>query len=279
MFKKLSFFLYSILYLFNNLIMKIFKRSFILWFSEFIEKDSYHVKYLFNNKVKFFVPNNLVKWRFDTLLNKEPETIDWINNFRLKKFIFWDIGANIGQYSIYCAIKHKDCNVVSFEPSTNNLRILSRNISVNDLSTRIKIFPGALTNKKNKFLQLKESSFVEGSAHNNFGEFSNGHMTYTTFGTSINDIIHNNILSIPNYIKIDVDGIENLIIEGGDNVLSNNEIKEISVEINEDEKKKYENIYSLMKNNNFKLLQKRHNKNFHFKGNLKTFNFIFQKIN
>ena len=40
---------------------------------------------------------------------------------------------NIGLYSIYAALRHKNIEVISFEPSTNNLRILSRNISINNL--------------------------------------------------------------------------------------------------------------------------------------------------
>ena len=71
-------------------------------------------------------------------------TIEWINNFKKdyknksKDIIFWDIGSNIGLFSLYAAKIHKNCKVYSFEPSTSNLRILSRNIDINDLSERIK---------------------------------------------------------------------------------------------------------------------------------------------
>ena len=69
-----------------------------------------------------------------SFFTKEPETLDWINNFEQKEnLIFWDIGANIGLYSIYNSIKNKDSITISFEPSSSNLRILSRNISINKL--------------------------------------------------------------------------------------------------------------------------------------------------
>ena len=59
------------------------------------------------------------------LFKKEPETISWINNFYKfkinKKIKFWDIGANIGVYSIYAGKKYKNIEIVSFEPSTSNL--------------------------------------------------------------------------------------------------------------------------------------------------------------
>ena len=83
-----------------------------------------------NKKVNFFVPNYITNYLIDTFFSKEPETLEWIDSFdKNKKVIFWDIGANIGIYSIYAALKHSDIEVVCFEPSTSNLRILSRNIS------------------------------------------------------------------------------------------------------------------------------------------------------
>ena len=39
--------------------------------------------------------------------SKEPETLEWIDNFSKDSSIFWDIGANIGLYSIYNSIKIK----------------------------------------------------------------------------------------------------------------------------------------------------------------------------
>ena len=91
----------------------------------------------------------MIKWRIDTLLTKEPETIEWINNFKdNKELVFWDIGANIGLYSIYAALRYKDIKIISFEPSTNNLRILSRNISINQLDEKIFINQLPLQTKK-----------------------------------------------------------------------------------------------------------------------------------
>ena len=70
----------------------------------------------------------------------------------IEKIIFWDVGSNIGLYSIYAALKHKNCEVISFEPSTSNLRTLSRNIFINNLENKVKIFTNLLTNQREKFL-------------------------------------------------------------------------------------------------------------------------------
>ena len=96
---------------------------------------------------------------------KEPETIEWIDSFdQSKKIIFWDIGANIGIYSVYAATKFNNIEVVSFEPSTSNLRVLSRNISINNLQSKIKIVNQPLSQERNKFSQFNESTFQEGGA-------------------------------------------------------------------------------------------------------------------
>ena len=57
-----------------------------------------------------------------------------------EKIIFWDIGPKVDLFSIYAALKHKDIEVHSFEPSSGNPRVLSRNISINTLKKVIYFF-------------------------------------------------------------------------------------------------------------------------------------------
>ena len=152
MFKNISYIFYYILKFFDFFFKKFFKKSFLVIIKEIIEKNLYKDIYIQDQKIHFFIPNQLTEHRVNTLFSKEPETIDWINSFDMnkKKIIFWDIGANIGLFSIYAAIKHLNCEIVSFEPSTSNLRCLSRNISINNLDDRIKIFTNPLSNSDNK---------------------------------------------------------------------------------------------------------------------------------
>ena len=95
--------------------------------------------------------------------------MNWIDSFDNEhRFVLWDIGANIGLYSIYASLKHSNCEVISFEPSTSNLRILSRNISINNLENKIKIFTNPLYNKTDQFSKMQEGKFLEGGALNSF---------------------------------------------------------------------------------------------------------------
>ena len=61
----------------------------------------------------------------------------------------------MGFYSIYAAKIHKNIDVVSFEPSSSNLRILSRNISINNLEDKIGINTLPLGIKTLNFLFLE----------------------------------------------------------------------------------------------------------------------------
>ena len=106
-------------------------------------------------------------------------------------------------------------------------------------------------------------------------------MKYNLLGTTMNYFIENSILEIPDYIKIDVDGIEHLILEGGDKFLADQKIKSLSIEINENFKEQYEKVLDLMEKNKFSILHKKFNDDFQLEGSKfnKTFNYVFIKKN
>lgn len=287
MLKIFSYFLFVVIYSLNKVFFFFFRRNFTGWLIFFLQKKSYKKIYIKNkNDLIFFTPNNLIEWRVRTILSKEPDTIKWIDSFNKdNKIIFWDIGANIGLFSIYSAQKYgQNIKVVAFEPSSSNLRILTRNISINNFSEKILVNQIALTNKENIFLSMNEPDFMEGSSLNTFGEKFNfegkgfvATQKYKIFGTTIDTMINNNYLEIPDYIKIDVDGIEHLILEGGNKMFHSNKIKSVLIEINENFKVQKEKVLEFMSNHQFKFVKKENfpeNLNDKF---MKTFNYIFEK--
>ena len=287
MFKKFSFFFYQILKFLDNILTYSINKSFLSWFKEFLIEDSYKKIIINQKQTIFFIPNNLTRWRVDTFFTKEPETLEWIQTFdKTKPIIFWDIGSNIGLYSIYAATIHSNCAVISFEPSSNNLRVLARNIAINNLEERISIFSNPLSDKNERFLMMQDTEFREGAALNSYGEKfnfegknQNYNMKYKLLGKSLEHILKNKILDIPDYIKIDVDGIEHLILKGAGEFLREKKIKSISVEINENFKTQFDNIVNIMEINNFKFSQKRQNEELKNSGGpfSKSFNYIFSK--
>jgi len=254
------------LILIDTFFSKIFKRDgFLSEIHDIIETEQYYTKVINDEKITFFCPSKRTLSRVNSLQDKEPETINWIDNFKLqslKKIIFWDIGANIGLYSIYACTKFENIDVVSFEPSTSNTRTLSRNISINNLYDKIKIVQLPLSDRANFISFFNETKFSEGGATSNFNSNINytGKIVeknkvknrYNIYGTKIDYLITNNILDVPNFIKIDVDGIEHLILNGAQYLLKDRKLKEISIEMNPSYSEQYEYINKIMKDNGFK---------------------------
>jgi len=197
-----------------------------------------------NNEVLFYYPGFTPLWRANTILTKDPDTIEWIKSFD-DDAVFLDIGANIGVFSIYAAIKHK-MTVYSFEPDASNYYVLNKNIEINKLDYFISAYCIALSNK-NSFEYLYMENTRAGGAIKEYRDskvstikcgnlLKQCNYRQGAFGFTIDYIFSNFNLAIPNYIKIDVDGIENKIIEGALNTLKNQTIKSIVVELDTSEK-------------------------------------------
>mgnify|MGYP001160991673 FL=1 len=283
--EKISYIFYRILKTFDFFIEKIFKKSFLIYFNDFLNKDFYKIQNIKNKKINFFIPNAVTKWRVNTLFDKEPETIEWIDNFKNinnEPIIFWDIGSNIGLYSIYAASIHKHIKIYSFEPSTSNLRILSRNISINNLSDKISIAQFPLSKKNFQFSEMNEQEFKEGWSMNTYGKPTDYEgkefkplQKYKILGLSIDYLVESNILETPNYIKIDVDGIEDEILAGGIKSLTNQNLKSISIELNKNYESQYKNVINIMDKIKLKF---KHKKHAHIYENDKRFSELFNYV-
>ena len=87
-----------------------------------------------SGKILFYCPGEIVRVRAQTLLTKEPDTIEWINGFQ-EGDVLLDIGANIGVYTL-CAAVTRRVTVVAIEPSPHNYSVLCRNIFENGVDER-----------------------------------------------------------------------------------------------------------------------------------------------
>jgi len=203
-----------------------------------------------NHTLKFWGFGGWPLYRGRSVLDKEPLTIKWIDGFT-PKCVFWDIGANVGVYSIYAAAT-KRAQTYSFEPSLANIAVLAKNVEMNTLADNISAFPIALSDKSG----IDYLNMISTAPGNTGGQFSS-HDTQSVLkqaclGFSIDDFIERYKLDVPNYIKIDVDGIENLILKGAEKTLQNPAIKSIILEANINGQD-YTDIYSLLvKNHGFK---------------------------
>jgi len=208
----------------------------------------------------FAVPNALNQYRADTFATKEPETLEWIEHMP-EKSVVWDIGANVGLYSCYCA-KRRGCRVFAFEPSVFNLELLARNIYLNELTQYITIVPLPLSDSL-AFSTLNMTSTDWGGALSTFDK-GYGHdgkairkvFEFPTVGLSMVDAVRLLKIPVPDYIKMDVDGIEHLILKGGLDVLR--QAREVLVEINDKFLEQSDAAARCLLEAGFSLKEKRH---------------------
>lgn len=211
--------------------------------------------------LKFFTPNAMTYMRAKTFSSKEPETIKWIDEFSDNSIMF-DVGANVGIYSIYSA-KSKGNKVYAFEPSVFNLALLAKNIHLNNVDDLIKIVPNPLS-EKNGFADFKLSSVDEGAALSAFGvdygcdgEKIGDLVSYQVFGFSMDYMLENKIIhDFPNMIKIDVDGIEHIILRGAINTLTDDRCRTVLVEINDNFSQQSTEATEILKSCGFSLKEK-----------------------
>lgn len=214
--------------------------------------------------LKLSIPNIIGDFRAKTFATKEPETLEWIDAMP-EGSTLWDIGANAGLYSVYAA-KRRHCRVWAFEPSVFNLEMLARNIFLNHLEDLICIVPLALSDSLGAS-QMRMTTTEWGGAESSFGHelFLDGNRLQETFrfqtiGMTMLDAVEKLGVPPPDFIKIDVDGIEPLILEAGASILRG--VKGLLVETNDDFPSETGRITSVLSTAGLVLHQKRHSEMF-----------------
>jgi FkbM family methyltransferase len=170
---------------------------------------------------------SLEKWRADTFWIKEPETLYWIQSFKEKE-IFYDVGANIGLYSLYCSSLFQTAVIYAFEPSKINYKRLFVNAVMNHFTNIIPLCCALGSERKMNMYWHEGIDPVEGSTGGYLS--THGEDIERIDVTSIDNIVING-LPCPNHIKIDVDGCEQEILEGMLVTLNKISVKSVLMEI------------------------------------------------
>ena len=170
--------------------------------------------------------------------SKEPETVEWIEKFVAPGDVVYDVGANVGAYSLIIDRHTRGtAKVVAFEPSFSNFAQLCNNIKLNSCGRSIVPLYVALSNTTGVF-EFNYTSTLPGHALHALGkslnqkgdafspEFSLQMLSYR-----MDDLVEIFRLPKPNHIKLDVDGIEHDILLGACGCLSAPSMKSICVEI------------------------------------------------
>ena len=187
--------------------------------------------------VRYLTPSSHLKWRVDSLFEKEPSTIEWIAGFRPDEILV-DVGANVGMYTVWAA-KTRGVRVYAFEPEAQNYALLNRNIVLNGLADRVRAWCLALSDAEG-FSELHLSDLRAGGSCHSLGErvdFAHRPMrpaySQGCVSARLDDLVSRRIVPEPDYVKIDVDGFEPKVLAGAAAVLRGKRLKSLLVEINQ----------------------------------------------
>ncbi|GMQ84012.1 MAG: hypothetical protein BMS9Abin06_0761 [Gammaproteobacteria bacterium] len=220
----------------NEYVRKLFKLGFRLreWLVRNVEISDGDSRYRFlcrtfpefSRSMKFFI--------------KEPGTCDWIKNEVKPGDVFYDIGANIGIYTILAAHYAGDNGrVYAFEPHSANFTRLLDNIRVNSFEHIVKPCNFALHDKQG-FFPFNYASGKAGTAESQLASVIDAHkvefqpeISELKYAVPVDELVSAEEFLPPQHIKIDVDGNELLILQGMSKLLdSPGRPKTIQVEIN-----------------------------------------------
>lgn len=168
--------------------------------------------------------------------HKEPETVRWLEEHLRPGDVLYDVGANVGAYSLIAAHVGKGTiQVHSFEPSFATYAQLCRNVIFNNFAGSIHPHLFAL-NKVTGPNTFQYTSLVGGASLHSIGvpKYSST-VVYEqlVLGFSIDDLVHQFGFPQPTHIKLDVDGIELDILRGAEKTLSSPVLRSVIMEVEE----------------------------------------------
>jgi FkbM family methyltransferase len=220
-----------------------FKRTF-----GFINSHPLATKHLFKAYFKFII------WQFRTRFSRNIQIVKWIGNLKvlakkgltgitgnlytgLHEFdemgfllhflnendIFFDVGANVGSYTLLAAgIKKAIC--ISFEPAPETFKLLEANVKLNKLGTHVTCVRAAVG------ADAGYISFTQDQDTTN--HVITGHGLYP------NDIsvpvvkLDAYCFHRPILLKIDVEGFETEVLKGSQDLLKQQDLTAIIIELN-----------------------------------------------
>ncbi|MBM3537969.1 MAG: FkbM family methyltransferase [Alphaproteobacteria bacterium] len=166
---------------------------------------------------------------------REPETLTWIDSFQPGD-VFWDIGANVGQYSLYAALA-PGVRTLAFEPGAASYSALIRNIEINRMDDRIAAYcvgfgeATELSTLNMARTDAGSSMHAIGVDTDSLGRTINVRFRQAVSVYSMDGFLTTFAAPFPTHIKLDVDSIEEKIVAGARQTLADRRLQSMMVEI------------------------------------------------
>jgi FkbM family methyltransferase len=160
-------------------------------------------------------------WRARTLLEKEPGTVEWIRESVKPGDVVYDIGANVGMYTLMAGKRAGPSGkVYAFEPHVANVETLLFNVAANGLAAQVRVLSCGL-HDQDGFIDFHYFQADGGSSMSQLGDTRDAGdrpfqpvFTEYKYATTIDLLIVKRAIEPPRHVKIDVDGNELFVLRG-----------------------------------------------------------------
>ena len=144
---------------------------------------------------------------------KEPWTVEWIERVVDREVVLYDIGANVGAFSLIAARRQPLATVVAFEPGYASFARLCENIVLN-CCQQIVIPISVQLWSRTELVALKYRSLAPGQSRHALGSWRprrrgiprEGRYEQPMLGMRLDDLARQYALPPPTAVKLDVDG-------------------------------------------------------------------------
>jgi FkbM family methyltransferase len=189
-----------------------------IWRKHFYKNSCYPHTLQNGLKINLYNDSILSKLIYDGF---EIEEIFFLKSVLQKGDVFIDVGANIGLFSLIASkCVGNEGQVISIEPTPKTFKRLVENIELNGINNISPLNIGLSNQKGSLLLQVSESGY---DAWNTFAKAkeSKFQAEINVKVDTLDDIIPEFSKGKIRLIKIDVEGWEKFVLEGGMNILIN----------------------------------------------------------
>jgi FkbM family methyltransferase len=207
---------------------------------------------------KLDISDELSAWRSKTFYSKEPETLKWLEFFAVINHnyeILIDVGANIGIYTLYW-LHFPNTRAIAIEPFDENIKLLSKNIRMNNFMSRVDIISKPLSSQNTLGWSTINDIRPGGSDYklslnNNLNQSNSIKVETLTLDSILGEKKEKYIL------KIDTDGTDFDILKGAELALKDGKIVSILIESSEEDQgfiESYLKSFDLIADSRFNLI-------------------------
>ena len=185
-------------------------------------------------------------------VDKEPWTVEWLERQLRPGDAFYDVGANVGVYSLIAVSICPAARVVAVEPAPANYEALCRNLVLNGAADVVTALPVGLA-ETTHLGALELADPTPGSAeHVLDGAGAPGTGT-AVLVYALDDLLASFDLPPPTLLKIDVDGGEEGVLAGCGATLADPRLRSLMLEV---EQRNTESVLATLGRHGFTLISR-----------------------